>query len=54
MQIGRDDLKAINDYIGNKKFLFGDQVCDVDASLFGMICQFVYHDKGPMNAYLNG
>ena len=29
MQIGRDDLKAINDYIGNKKFLFGDQVCDL-------------------------
>ena len=52
VQIGKEDLKAINDYIGDKKYLFGDQVCDTDATLFGMICQFVYHDKGPINYFI--
>lgn len=52
--IGRADLKSINDLIGNKKFLFGNQVCNTDASLFGILCQFIYHDNGPLNAYIKG
>jgi hypothetical protein len=53
VQIGKDDLKAINDYIGNKKFIMGDEICDLDASVFGMLTQFVYHDKGPINHFIN-
>jgi hypothetical protein len=51
-KIGMDDLKAINDYIGSKKFLFGDKPCNEDASIFGMICQIVHHDKGPLNEFI--
>lgn len=51
-QIGRDDMKAINDFIGEKKFLMGEKVCNEDASLFGGLCQIMYHDKGPLNEFL--
>jgi hypothetical protein len=52
VQIGKDDLKALNDYIDNKKYFMGDQATDIDACIFGMICQFIYHDKGPLNIYI--
>lgn len=51
-EIGRKDLKALNDIIGEKKFLFGDDACDVDAATFGVLAQIVYHDRGPLNDYL--
>ncbi|XP_076090978.1 failed axon connections homolog [Mytilus galloprovincialis] len=31
------DLKALSDFIGNKKFLLGDKPCQADCSVFGMI-----------------
>ena len=51
-EIGCVDLKSFNDLIGKNKFLFGDEVCDVDASLFGMLAQVMFHDRGPLNDYL--
>jgi hypothetical protein len=51
-EIGKADLKAINDIIGDNKFIFGDKVSDVDASLFGMLTQIMFHDVGPLNDYL--
>ena len=51
-EIGKTDLKSFNDIIGTNKFLFGDEVCDVDAALFGMLAQIMYHDLGPLNEYL--
>ena len=51
-EIGKTDLKSFNDIIGTNKFLFGDEVCDVDAALFGMLAQIMYHDRGPLNEYL--
>ena len=51
-EIGKADLKAINDIIGDNKFIFGDKVSDVDASLFGMLTQIMFHDVGPLNEYL--
>lgn len=47
-------MKAVEDFIGNKKFLMGDRICNEDASLFGMLCQVIYHDKGPFNKYVMG
>jgi len=52
-QIGIEDLKAIETFIGSKKFLMGEQVCNEDASLFGMLCQVVFHDRGPFNTYVS-
>uniref|UniRef100_A0A0B7A2G2 GST C-terminal domain-containing protein n=1 Tax=Arion vulgaris TaxID=1028688 RepID=A0A0B7A2G2_9EUPU len=45
MQIMDDDLKAISQILGEKKFLFGDKLEDVtefDCALFGQLCQLVW------------
>lgn len=51
-QIGDSDMLAINDFIGQKKFLLGDEVCDADASVFCMLVQIYYHERGHMYQYL--
>ena len=52
-EIGKKDLKAINDLIGSKKFLFdNEKPCEADASIFGMCAEFIYCDLGPFNHYL--
>lgn len=50
--MAKADLKSINDIIDTNKFLLGDKPCDVDASVFGMMCQFMYHVFGPLNDYI--
>ena len=50
--IGRADLKAFNDIIGTNKFIFGYEVSDVDAALFGILAQVMFNDRGPLNDYL--
>ena len=52
--IAKADLNSLNDFIGNKKFLLGDKVCDEDAALFGMLSQLVYHDRTFLHNYLKG
>ena len=47
-------LKAINTFIGSKKYFFGDKLSNLDAALFGMLCQFIYNDNGPLNQFING
>lgn len=51
-EIGKKDLNAINDLIGNHKFLLSDKVCDADACIFGMLCQYMFHFKGPLNDHI--
>ena len=53
-KIGKEDLSAFEDFIGNKKYLFGDMPCNEDAVLFAFTSQLVYLDKGPFNKYLKG
>lgn len=36
-QILRKDLQAIADYLGSKKYFFGDKPAGIDASLFGVL-----------------
>jgi hypothetical protein len=52
-EIGKTDLNSIEDFIGNKKYLFGDNPCTEDAVIFSFICQLVYFDNGPFNKHLN-
>ncbi|XP_041361009.1 failed axon connections homolog [Gigantopelta aegis] len=40
------DLRAISEYLGKKKFFFGDTATEVDCSLFGILCQPIYHMPG--------
>jgi hypothetical protein len=50
--IGKDDMKALNDIIGNKKyFLSNEYFCDVDAAVFGLVCQVAYHANGVLHDY---
>ena len=51
-QIGKDDLRAIEDFISAKKFLFGETPCVEDSIIFSYTCQFVYTDHGPLNKYI--
>ncbi|CAL4117503.1 unnamed protein product [Meganyctiphanes norvegica] len=43
LNICRNDLKAISKYLGSKPFLMGDDPCEVDCSVFGMIGQIVWN-----------
>ena len=49
--IGKADLKAIDDLIEANKFLFGDEPCETDASVFAIMAQVLYHDRGPFNEF---
>ncbi|ESO96692.1 hypothetical protein LOTGIDRAFT_143769, partial [Lottia gigantea] len=37
------DLKALSDYLGKKRYLFGNQPCEVDCVVFGQLSQFCWH-----------
>lgn len=36
------DLRIVSTILGQRKFILGDEPCEVDASIFGMIAQFVW------------
>ncbi|XP_029637837.1 failed axon connections homolog [Octopus sinensis] len=48
-QIVMDDLKALSDFLGKKKFLMGDELCETDFAIFGMIA---YSRQMPENCIL--
>lgn len=52
LQIAKEDLKAINDYIGNRKYLTGDTVCNEDSALFGILAQMYYLHCGEISDFL--
>jgi glutathione S-transferase len=49
LQIARADLKALEDFIGNKKFLFGENPCVEDAIVFSWTCQLAFVGQSPLN-----
>ena len=53
-EIGKADLKAIDTIIGENKFIFGDEACETDAAVFGIIAQIIFHDRGPLNKFATG
>ena len=53
-KIGQEDLSALENFIGSKKYLFGGNACVEDAILFAFVSQVVYFDKGPFNTFLKG
>jgi len=42
MMFVRKALASLDGYLGNKNFLMGDDVTEVDCAVFGHLCQFVY------------
>jgi glutathione S-transferase len=53
-RIGQEDLSALENFIGSKKYLFGERACVEDAILFAFVSQVVYFDKGPFKTFLKG
>ncbi|XP_060068093.1 failed axon connections homolog [Ylistrum balloti] len=41
-----EDLKAISDFIGTKKFLFGDKACKFDCAIFGILAEIRWASFG--------
>lgn len=55
IQLMKEDLKVISDCMGSKKFLLGDEPCDEDCALFGMLAQLVWNDlKSPFSKLIFG
>ena len=54
LEIGKSDLNAVENYIGSKKYLFGDKPCLEDAVIFSIMTQVYYNDNDPFNGYLKG
>ncbi|CAF1037337.1 unnamed protein product [Brachionus calyciflorus] len=52
IEIAIQDLKALDDFLRNKEFMFGSNVCAEDAFLFGVISQFVCFDESEIGFYL--
>ncbi|XP_070554456.1 failed axon connections homolog [Ptychodera flava] len=36
------DLKALSTFLGEKKFLFGDEPCEYDCAIFGQLAQLLW------------
>lgn len=52
-EMGKNDLNALNLLLGEKKFVFGDtKPSNIDFSLFGLLVQIKYTDRGPLNHHL--
>ncbi|XP_065560538.1 failed axon connections homolog [Artemia franciscana] len=53
-QIAIEDLRALSNFIGSKKFLMGDVPCEEDCAVFGMLVQIVWNLPGsPFEAVMN-
>ena len=37
-----EDIQSISDYLGDKKYFFGDEATTIDCTLFGHLAQFLY------------
>ena len=45
-------MMALEAFLGNKKYLLGDQFCNEDAAVFGMISQLLYNDNNELTAFI--
>merc|ERR1712127_670751 len=50
---GKKDMKAIENLIGDKNFLFGnDKPSEADLAIFGLFIQLIYNDTGVLNQFI--
>lgn len=45
-QMTEDDLRAVSLMLGNKKFFCGDEPCEDDCAIFGMLSQVLWGAPG--------
>lgn len=52
--IAKKDLQTLSDYLDVKPFVMGQEPTTVDASVFGLLAEFVWQDKAsPQNAAIH-
>ncbi|XP_064594319.1 LOW QUALITY PROTEIN: failed axon connections homolog [Liolophura sinensis] len=44
--IGKADITALSDFLGDKEFFMGDHPTEVDCTVFGMVSQMIWHMPG--------
>jgi hypothetical protein len=50
---GKKDLRALNELVGPKKFLFSDdEPCVSDFAVFGDVAQIIFYNMEPLNQFL--
>jgi len=42
MKIGHDDIQALSDFLGSKKYFMGEEVSEVDCAIFGLLAEMLY------------
>ncbi|CAH1784744.1 unnamed protein product [Owenia fusiformis] len=45
-EISLKDLSALSNFLGEKNYLMGDKISEVDCAIFGMLAQILYHSPG--------
>ncbi|XP_076342300.1 failed axon connections-like [Tachypleus tridentatus] len=53
LQFGKNDLKALSEYLQDKPFFFGDEPHLLDCVAFAHLCQFYYVPFGDMKEYMD-
>lgn len=52
VSFGKEDLKALSDFLSEKQFFFGSEPHLLDCVAFAHLCQFIYVPFGDMKDYL--
>jgi glutathione S-transferase len=45
-------MRALENFLGNKKYFFGDRLSKIDTIIFAFMAQLIYYDQGQLNNYL--
>jgi len=55
VQLVSKDIRTVSKILGNKKFILGDEPCEDDCAIFGMLAQFLWGLPGsPYEKLVNG
>ena len=50
--IAKNDLKALDIFLGDKQYFLGDEPRSADASIFAFVAQLLHHDGEPFKQFL--
>jgi len=51
--LGKEDFKALDDYLGKNKYFFGEKLSLLDLEVFSWTAQVPFYDRGQLNTYFN-
>lgn len=53
-KIGQSDLKALEDFLEQRQYFFGEEISMLDIEVFAFTTQVLFYDKGEFNLFLKG